>query len=84
MHGHSAGGTNPSLVEAMFFGIPIIAYDVIYNREPTGNKAYYFKTGHEIIELLHRSDLDGAPMREIAERNYRWQTIAGQYVSLYR
>lgn len=84
MHGHSAGGTNPSLVEAMFFGIPIIAYDVVYNRETTGNKAYYFKNGNEIIELLHRSDLEGAPMREIAERNYRWQTIAGQYVSLYR
>lgn len=84
MHGHSAGGTNPSLVEAMFFGIPIIAYDVVYNRETTGNKAYYFKNGNEIIELLNRSDLEGAPMREIAKRNYRWQTIAGQYVSLYR
>lgn len=29
IHGHSAGGTNPSLMEAMFFGKPILAYDVI-------------------------------------------------------
>lgn len=42
IHGHSAGGTNPSLVEAMFFNKPILAYDVIYNRETTENKADYF------------------------------------------
>lgn len=29
IHGHSAGGTNPSLVEAMFFGCPILCYDVV-------------------------------------------------------
>ncbi len=34
VHGHSAGGTNPSLVEAMFFGCPILCYDVVYNRCP--------------------------------------------------
>ena len=31
VHGHSAGGTNPSLVEAMFLGLPIIAFGVSYN-----------------------------------------------------
>ncbi len=44
VHGHSAGGTNPSLVEAMFFGMPILAYDVVYNRETTGGKAGYWAT----------------------------------------
>lgn len=43
VHGHSAGGTNPSLVEAMFFGCPILAYDVVYNRETTQGQAYYFR-----------------------------------------
>ena len=32
IHGHSAGGTNPSLVEAMFCDAPILAFDVGYNR----------------------------------------------------
>lgn len=41
IHGHSAGGTNPSLVEAMFFGCPILCYDVVYNRETTNHEAYY-------------------------------------------
>ncbi len=84
MHGHSAGGTNPSLVEAMFFGMPIIACDVIYNRETTGNKAYYFSTSDDIIKLLEREDLDGSVMTEIAEKNYTWKNIAAQYVALYR
>ena len=84
MHGHSAGGTNPSLVEAMFFGMPIIAYDVIYNRETTGNKAYYFCASDEIIRFLERSDLDGKAMTEIAEKNYTWKNIAAKYVALYR
>ncbi len=43
IHGHSAGGTNPSLVEAMFFGKTIFAYDVIYNRATTNNNACYLK-----------------------------------------
>ena len=32
LHGHSAGGTNPSLVEMMPFGVPILAWDCAYNR----------------------------------------------------
>ena len=35
IHGHSVGGTNPSLVEAMNLHLPIIAYDVLYNKETT-------------------------------------------------
>lgn len=83
MHGHSAGGTNPSLVEAMFFGIPIIACDVVYNRETTEGKAYYFKTAADIRALLSRADLDGSQMIEIANRRYTWKTVASQYTDLY-
>lgn len=85
MHGHSAGGTNPSLVEAMFFGIPIIAYDVVYNRESTFNKAYYFNNSDDIINLLDQPVLSGGEsMKTLAEENYRWRDIAHQYVRLYR
>lgn len=87
LHGHSAGGTNPSLVEAMFFGKPIIAYDCVYNRESTENKAIYFKTPEDIIAIAgkERSDLNdnAVAMREIASRRYRWEVIARQYESLF-
>lgn len=84
VHGHSAGGTNPSLVEAMFFGIPILAFDVVYNRETTGNKAYYFKNADELLRLLNSEKLDGLPMVEIARKRYLWKTISSQYADLYR
>lgn len=83
IHGHSAGGTNPSLVEAMFFGRPIIAYDVIYNRETTKNEAYYFTDVESLRKLLSKSDLNGYRMRELAEQKYTWKRIAQQYYSLY-
>lgn len=78
IHGHSAGGTNPSLVEAMFFGKPILAYDVIYNRETTENEAHYFKTSEELVEL-HSKLKDGCKMQEIAKKRYTWSCIAWQY-----
>lgn len=83
MHGHSAGGTNPSLVEAMFFGIPIIACDVVYNRETTENKAYYFKSTNDIIRHLQSDKLNGESMIEIANRRYTWKHISEQYCNLY-
>ena len=82
IHGHSAGGTNPSLVEAMCFGIPILAYDVVYNRETTENKAYYFSSADELCRLLGEN-LRGEMMPEIARRRYRWSIVAGQYAELY-
>lgn len=83
IHGHSAGGTNPSLVEAMFFGHPIIAYDVVYNRETTRNQAYYFADAESLRKLLARPDLDGAAMKRIAEEEYTWKHISSQYCELY-
>lgn len=87
VHGHSAGGTNPSLVEVMFFGCPILAYDVVYNRETTENKAIYFKDITDLTELLTKDrslyESHGESMIEIAHRRYSWKAIAAQYESLY-
>lgn len=87
IHGHSAGGTNPSLVEAMFFGRPIIANDVIYNRATTENEAHYFSGVEELQQLLSDRnpsfEQNAASMYEIANRLYRWDTIAKQYEALY-
>ncbi len=83
IHGHSAGGTNPSLVEAMFFGCPILCYDVVYNRETTHNQAYYWRNTSELQVLLKQLDLDGDIMRDIAKKEYTWEYIASQYEALY-
>lgn len=83
VHGHSAGGTNPSLVEAMFFGKPIFAYDVIYNRETTGNQAYYFKSNEQLQKLLCGRKRSGDVLKVLAEQTYTWKHIARLYEKLY-
>lgn len=84
LHGHSAGGTNPSLVEAMFFAKPIIAFDCIYNRESTENKALYFNSASDLSSKLDNiPESIGQNMLDIARRRYTWSTIARQYESLY-
>ncbi len=86
IHGHSAGGTNPSLVEAMFCVCSTIAYDVIYNRETTEHSASYFKDADELMALIS-GDVDiidnSLVMHEIANRSYTWSIIAKQYEDLY-
>ncbi len=84
IHGHSAGGTNPSLVEAMFFPVPILCFDVVYNRETTCHQSYYWKDTDELQALLERDDLNGESTIDLAQTHYTWAKIAKQYEQLYR
>ena len=83
IHGHSAGGTNPSLVEAMFFGRPILAYNVVYNCETTHHKAYYWNDSNELQSLIEKKGLDGEATKRIAEQHYTWEKITKEYEELY-
>lgn len=44
VHGHTVGGTNPSLVEALGAGSPVLAHDNRFNRWVAGEAAQYFDT----------------------------------------
>jgi len=88
LHGHSAGGTNPSLVEAMSLGLPIFAFGVDYNRETTEHAARYFSSAGELAGMLDALDEHaltpmGNSMMEIARRRYRWDVVASQYAALF-
>lgn len=88
IHGHSAGGTNPSLVEAMYLGLPVITFDVSYNRTTTENKAYYFRNEDDIINIIKNTRFidfkeKSLQMKEIADRRYTWSVIAGKYAYLF-
>ena len=54
-HGHSAGGTNPSLLEAMACGCGIAAHNNIFNRAILQNEALYFSTVNEITGIVNTS-----------------------------
>jgi len=86
-HGHSAGGTNPSLVEAMNLGLPVIAYDVMYNKETTEKKALYFNSSEQLLHIVQSIDESqrealASKMLEIAKRRYTWEVIANKYKSM--
>lgn len=85
VHGHSAGGTNPSLVEMMHFSKPIAAFDCNYNRASTENKANYFSNENELIEQIKVNPFiaNGTDMLEIAKRRYTWDIVKKQYFSLF-
>lgn len=86
VHGHSAGGTNPSLVEMMHFGKAIFAFDCNYNRASTEDKASFFVSSAELVNLINSpvSDDNGANMKEIAARRYTWAIVKQQYFSLFK
>jgi len=54
IHGHTVGGTNPSLVEALGVGSAVLAHDNLFNRWVTDNKACYFKTENDCDEMLSK------------------------------
>lgn len=88
MHGHSAGGTNPSLVEAMYLGLPILAYGVQYNRETTENKALYFDSRDGLLSSLKKINAESlkniaTAMQNVAKENYTWKKISQQYTRLF-
>lgn len=87
VHGHSAGGTNPSLVEAMNFGLPILAFDCVYNRATTQDECLYWSTEEDIIDLVNNSeskfDAIANKMKELGAKEYAWENIAKQYNELW-
>ena len=86
IHGHSVGGTNPSLVEAMHLGLPCLVYDVNYNRETTEGCAEYFSSESDISEMLvqlwnnkdHLRSI-GEQLQIISKRRYCWADIIEKY-----
>lgn len=87
IHGHSAGGTNPSLVEAMYLGLPVMAFDCPYNRATMEGKGVYFKRSEDLKEIIKSIPIltlmdMGEELRMIASRRYTWEVISLKYANL--
>lgn len=88
-HGHSAGGTNPSLLEAMGAKALICAYDSPFNREVLENNSFYFKTVLDITEILthlHEKDFKMTWIQnncKVIENKYNWEIIFDTYFELF-
>jgi len=91
LHGHTVGGTNPSLIEAMAAGNPVIAHDNPYNRWVAQDGALYFTDENSIDEcisrLLNEKDLRNRLSNRCLARHreeFTWEKVAGQYEDLLR
>ncbi len=87
IHGHSAGGTNPALVEAMRLGLPILAYDNNFNRYTTFGEALYFSDSNELRKLLtekyyKKYKKSGDAMLKLGKEHYSWSLIADKYAQV--
>ena len=85
IHGHSVGGTNPSLVEIMHFGKNIIAFDCNFNRYTTQNHALYFKNVKDLLSVVEGLDnIENIMMKNIARKEYTWEFISKKYENVFR
>ena len=90
LHGHSVGGTNPSLLRALGAGAATTAFDVIFNREVLGESGLYFAGADDVARLVEQSeaDVEGTRARgqQSAERAslYDWDDVADRYEALCR
>jgi glycosyltransferase involved in cell wall biosynthesis len=89
LHGHTVGGTNPSLLRAMGAGAMVVARDVSFNREVCGDEGSFFSREQEIGESLSlfeaRPDQareTGGRLRTRVEQVYRWDDVAAAYEEL--
>jgi glycosyltransferase involved in cell wall biosynthesis len=89
LHGHSVGGTNPSLLEAMACDNFVVAHDNVFNREVTENQGWYFTNSGEVQQLVEKLESEGPPaqasavFRDIMKNKYNWEVIAGSYARLF-
>jgi glycosyltransferase involved in cell wall biosynthesis len=89
LHGHSVGGTNPSLLQAMGAGAPVSVHDVVFNHEVTGGHARLWTTSADVCSAVKADEGDvaaalerGAKGRGHVELAYRWDDVAAAYEDL--
>ena len=71
IHGHSVGGTNPSLVESLAAGNAVIAHDNRFNRWVAGEGAHYFRSSFDLSELLKSLESDSSQLLRMEEASRR-------------
>ncbi len=77
LHGHSVGGTNPSLVEILFFDCEILCWDCSFNRVTAGQAARYFFSADELAGMLSTEPASIVDRSEV-RRRYSTRTIVAK------
>ena len=84
-HGHSVGGTNPSLLEAMGCQCNIASHENTFNKNILTNAAYYFSEEGDIVNVINQpADQNTIEARkkinlEKIKQFYNWPKIIDDY-----
>jgi glycosyltransferase involved in cell wall biosynthesis len=88
LHGHSVGGTNPSLLRAIGAGAAVLAFDVDFNREVVAGSGRFFVSPADVAALVEAAEAEpdavaerGRQARDLA-RGYDWDDVAAGYEDL--
>lgn len=85
-HGHSVGGTNPALVQAMASGAPIVARDTVYNRETLSAGGMFVQPKSDkirdgIVTMMRSPEREtyASAAKQRAESDYSWEGVCEAY-----
>ncbi len=88
-HGHTVGGTNPSLLEAMACGSVVCAHRNVFNRSILQGNGIYFENPEEVSEIMsfgiseeRRLEIQNGNRQQVA-LNFGWEKIAIEYLRLF-
>jgi glycosyltransferase involved in cell wall biosynthesis len=88
-HGHTVGGTNPSLLEAMASSALVCAHHNSFNKYILEEDAYYFTTSSEVTNLIQRVQKEKVEEQSKVSHNiekvnlkYNWQKVIDEYENL--
>lgn len=91
LHGHSVGGTNPSLLEAMACGCFILSLDNVFNKSVLGVNAFYYTDEQGITSILDDLDKTIVKRESFADNNlqaiqdsYSWEKLTDDYETLFK
>ena len=89
-HGHTVGGTNPSLLEAMAAGAAIVAYKNIFNSTVLENNGVYFSSSNDIKNHILRATMKKEIIEEkrdgaisAIKLRYSWDKITTEYLMFF-
>lgn len=89
-HGHSVGGTNPSLLEAMAVKARIVAHNNQFNKAVLSDNAFYFEDVESVAKISKSFEQQENALNEFKDKNYElikveytWKKIADKYIKLF-
>lgn len=88
-HGHSAGGTNPSLLEAMAASAFICAHNNPFNKSVIDNNGLFFDNSQDISRIIEKNEFNENRLEAInnnlvkIETKYSWKEVINSYFKLF-